>query len=59
LVALLVHGKVLAEPSGAAGLAVALAGLPQQPRRIGVILSGGNVDPRLVTRLLDAHGGTA
>jgi threonine dehydratase len=53
LVALLVHGKVLVEPSGAAALSVALAGgLPEQPRRIGVILSGGNVDPRLVARLL-------
>lgn len=60
LVALLVHGKVLVEPSGAAGLAVALAGrLPQQPRRIGVILSGGNVDPGLVAQLLAAHGETA
>lgn len=60
LVALLVHGKVLVEPSGAAGLAVALAGgLPGEPRRIGVILSGGNVDPSLVAELLAKHGGTA
>ena len=35
---LLVHGKVLVEPSGAAALAVALRGdLPGSPRRIGVI----------------------
>ncbi len=53
LVALLMHGKVLVEPSGAAALAVALrGGMPEQPRRIGVILSGGNVDPALVARLL-------
>ncbi|MCH9684031.1 MAG: threonine/serine dehydratase [Deltaproteobacteria bacterium] len=52
--ALLVHGKVLVEPSGAAALAVALTGrLPGAPRRIGVILSGGNVDPSLVARLID------
>ncbi len=60
LVALLVHGKVLVEPSGAAGLAVALAGgLPGAPRRIGVLLSGGNVDPAVVAALLAAHGGAA
>lgn len=59
LVALLLHGKVLVEPSGAAGLAVALAGgLPESPRRIGVILSGGNVDPSLVASLLGTHGGS-
>ncbi len=52
--ALLLHGKVLVEPSGAAALAVALAGeLPEHPRRVGVILSGGNVDPGLVARLVD------
>ncbi len=60
LVALLLHGKVLVEPSGAAGLAVALAGgLPEQPRRVGVILSGGNVEPTLVARLLALHSGAA
>ncbi|MEX1364071.1 MAG: threonine/serine dehydratase [Nannocystaceae bacterium] len=56
MVQLLVHGKVLVEPSGAAALAVALrGGLPQQPRRVGVILSGGNVDPQLVARLVASH----
>lgn len=60
LVALLLHGKVLVEPSGAAGLAVALAGgLPEQPRRIGVMLSGGNVDPTLVARLLSTSTSTS
>ncbi len=53
LVALLVHGKLLVEPSGAAALAAALrGGLPGAPRRVGVLLSGGNVEPSLVTRLL-------
>jgi hypothetical protein len=32
--------KTIAEPSGAVGVAAALAG-----RRVGVILSGGNIDP--------------
>jgi threo-3-hydroxy-L-aspartate ammonia-lyase len=58
LVALLLLGKVLVEPSGAAALAAALRGLPGSPRRVGVILSGGNVAPELVTRLLGEHGGT-
>jgi threo-3-hydroxy-L-aspartate ammonia-lyase len=55
LVGLLLHGKLLVEPSGAAALAAALRGLPGAPRRIGVILSGGNVDAALVTRLIADH----
>jgi threonine dehydratase len=58
LVTLLLHAKLLVEPSGAAALAVALAGnLPGNPRRVGVILSGGNVDPAVVSRLIDTYGG--
>lgn len=56
LVLLLMQAKVLVEPSGAAALAAALRGLPGAPRRVGVILSGGNVDPALVSRLLAEHG---
>lgn len=53
LVALLVHGKLLVEPSGAAGLAAAMRRkIPGAPRRVGVILSGGNVEPALVAELL-------
>jgi hypothetical protein len=37
-------------------LAAALRGLPGAPRRVGVILSGGNVEPALVGRLLAEHG---
>lgn len=60
LVSLLLATKVLVEPSGAAALAVALrGGLAGAPRRIGVILSGGNVEPTLVARLLGEHGGAA
>jgi threonine dehydratase len=45
--------KVLVEPSGAAAAAAVLAGkLPQNCRRAGVVLSGGNVDDDLLSRLL-------
>jgi threonine dehydratase len=59
LVRLLLAAKVLVEPSGAAGLAVALGRmLPGQGRlrRVGVILSGGNVSPALVSSLLLRYG---
>lgn len=56
LVQLLLRCKVLVEPSGAAALAVALRGqIEGAPRRIGVILSGGNVEPTVVARLLSTH----
>ncbi|MET8040074.1 pyridoxal-phosphate dependent enzyme [Micromonospora sp. NPDC005215] len=46
--------KVLAEPSGAAGLAGALRLTPGagRQRTVGVVLTGGNVEPALVARLL-------
>jgi threonine dehydratase len=47
--------KLVIEPSGAAPLAALLAGrLPADVRRIGVIISGGNIDPALLGRLWDA-----
>ena len=46
--------KLVVEPSGAAGLALALRGLPGAPRRIGIILSGGNVAPDRLAALLAA-----
>ena len=62
LTSLLIYGKVLVEPSGAAALAVALrgassqatphSGLPGHPRRVGVLLSGGNFGPESLTALL-------
>ena len=53
LVHVLTRHKMLVEPSGAAGLAVAMREtLPGAPRHVGVLLSGGNVDPSLVARLL-------
>lgn len=46
---LLLRLKILVEPSGAVGAAALLAGkLPTDCRRVGVILSGGNVDANLL-----------
>lgn len=49
--------KVLVEPSGAAAAAAVLARkLPEDCRRVGVVLSGGNVDSDLLSRLLQEEG---
>jgi threo-3-hydroxy-L-aspartate ammonia-lyase len=57
LVALLWHAKTLVEPSGAAAAAVALGRrLPPDARRVGVILSGGNVAAEQVAALLARYG---
>jgi threonine dehydratase len=54
MILLLFAGKILAEPSGAAPLAAALRhGLPARPKRIGVIVSGGNVDRRVLVDVLE------
>lgn len=51
--ALLFSGKVLVEPSGAAALAhLVNHQLPGAPERIGIILSGGNVAPDLLAKIL-------
>ncbi len=43
---LLLRMKILAEPSGAVGTAAVLSGkLPKTAKRVGIIISGGNVDP--------------
>jgi threo-3-hydroxy-L-aspartate ammonia-lyase len=45
--------KVLAETSGAtAAAAVMFQKLPADVKRVGVVLSGGNIDPELLARLL-------
>jgi threonine dehydratase len=51
---LLTRAKLLVEPSGAVGVAALLAGRLPLPRgaRVGVILSGGNVDPAVLASLL-------
>lgn len=51
---LLSRMKILVEPSGAAGVAALLHGrLSPGLRRVGVILSGGNVDLEFLGRLMD------
>jgi threonine dehydratase len=56
LVALLERAKAVVEPSGAAALAAVLSGrVPVGPEPIVVLLSGGNVDPLLLSRLIE-HG---
>jgi threonine dehydratase len=46
------HLKVVVEPSGAAALAAVLASPSRDKRCVGVILSGGNVDPPLLVDVL-------
>lgn len=54
---LLFRMKTLVEPSGAAAAAAVLFGkLPQDLKRVGVILSGGNIDPAALAQLLDEGG---
>lgn len=50
---LLFRMKILVEPTGAAGAAAVLTQkLPPEIRRVGVVLSGGNVDPQTLCGLL-------
>jgi len=50
---LLFRMKILVEPTGAVAAAALLFGkLPGEIRRVGVVLSGGNVDPQLVASLI-------
>jgi threonine dehydratase len=49
---LLLRAKLVVEPTGAVPLAAALAGLlPAECRRIGIIISGGNIDPAVLKSL--------
>jgi threonine dehydratase len=50
------HAKLLVEPSGAAGLAGALRiAATGRYRSVGVLLTGGNIEPSMVTRLVGPH----
>jgi threonine dehydratase len=55
---LLLRAKLLVEPTGAVAAAALLAGrLPlDRGARVGVVLSGGNVDPALLARIIVAAG---
>lgn len=50
------HLKLVVEPGGAAALASVLHDLPDgaKGKRVGVVLSGGNVDPQLYADILSA-----
>ena len=54
---LLLRGKILVEPTGAVPAAALLAGKVPMPSgsRVGVILSGGNIDPALLAEILTAE----
>jgi len=46
--------KILVEPSGAAAAAAVLAKkIPGSPKRVGIVLSGGNIDPEMLVRVLE------
>jgi len=48
--------KLLVEPSGAAAAAAVLTGkLPSDIKRVGVVVSGGNIDPELLSQFLAAQ----
>src|SRR6266566_613918 len=54
---LLFRLKLLVEPSGAAAAAAVLTRkLPHDVRRVGVVLSGGNIDAELLSQLLTGNG---
>lgn len=51
---LLTRTKQVVEPSGAVPLAAVMEGLlPAHCRRIGLLITGGNIDPAVLTRLWD------
>ena len=52
---LLLRGKLLVEPTGAVPVAALLAGVVPLPKgaRVGVVLSGGNVDPATLITILE------
>ncbi|CAN5235784.1 threo-3-hydroxy-L-aspartate ammonia-lyase [soil metagenome] len=49
---LLFRLKLLVEPTGAAATAALFGKLPPDIERVGVIISGGNVDPEMLAQLL-------
>lgn len=55
MLALLERAKTVVEPAGAVGVAAAAEGLVGKDTPVGVVLSGGNVDPQVLAKLID-HG---
>lgn len=46
------HLKLVVEPAGALGLAALLSGAVKESGRVGIIISGGNVDASLMSEIL-------
>jgi len=46
--------KIVAEPSGVLGLAAVLSGCVNPAGRVGIILSGGNIDGATINKILEA-----
>jgi threonine dehydratase len=55
LLMLLERGKLVVEPAGSVGVAALLAGAAQVSPPVVTILSGGNIDPMLLMRVIQ-HG---
>jgi threonine dehydratase len=55
LLMLLERGKQVVEPAGAAGVAALMAGAVQVETPVVAVLSGGNIDPLLMLRVIE-HG---
>ena len=51
--ALFEDGRIVVEPSGALGLAALLSGVVKVQGRVGVIISGGNIDPAVMRTILN------
>ena len=45
--------KIVVEPTGCLAAAAALLGRFRSGKRVGIILSGGNVDPKRLAAFLD------
>ncbi len=57
LLFILFRMKVLVEPSGVAAAAAVMFGkLPADVKRVGVVLSGGNIDPEVLSQLIEQQG---
>jgi threonine dehydratase len=55
LLMLMERGKLVAEPAGGASVAALLAGAVAVPTPVVAVLSGGNIDPLLLLRVIE-HG---
>lgn len=55
MLALLERAKAVVEPAGAVGVAAVAEGLVATETPVAVVLSGGNVDPQVLAKLID-HG---